>query len=199
MRVPTNTVPKSFYDNPDVVEVSRQLLGKVLCAKIESTFTSGIITETEAYSGRDDKACHANNGKRTPRTEVMFGEPGNAYIYLCYGIHHLFNVVTNRIGLADAVLIRAIHPLHGLDAMKKRRNMQNEKNLTNGPGKFTQAMAITTSLNKTDLTNPPVWIEDHGIEIPKKEIRITKRIGVDYAGSDADKLWRFQILPEAIR
>jgi DNA-3-methyladenine glycosylase len=199
MRVPSNTVPKSFYENPDVVEVSRQLLGKVLCAKIESTFTSGIITETEAYSGRNDKACHANNGKRTPRTEVMFGEPGHAYIYLCYGIHHLFNVVTNQKGLADAVLIRAIHPLHGLDAMKERRNMQKELTLTNGPGKFTKAMAITTSLNKTDLTNPPVWIEDHGIKILKKELLVTKRIGVDYAGSDADKPWRFQVLPNLFR
>lgn len=198
MRDSSSTLPKSFYENPDVVAVSRQLLGKVLCSRIESTFTSGIITETEAYCGRNDKACHANNGKRTPRTEVMFGKPGHAYIYLCYGIHHLFNVVTNQQGLADAVLIRAIEPLHGLDAMIGRRNIQDKKNLTNGPGKFTQAMAITTSLNKTDLATPPVWIEDHGIVIPKKGIRISKRIGVDYAGSDADKPWRFQILPEIL-
>jgi DNA-3-methyladenine glycosylase len=148
MYQPSNILPISFYENPDVVAVSRQLLGKVICSSAGSEYTSGIIIETEAYCGRDDKACHANNGKRTPRTEVMYGEPGHAYIYLCYGIHHLFNVVTNRPGLADAVLIRAIKPIEGVDTMKERRNIQEFKNLSDGPGKLTRAMGITTSLNK---------------------------------------------------
>lgn len=189
----SNPLPYSFYANPDVVEVSRRLLGKVLCSSVESEFTAGVITETEAYSGRNDKACHANNGKRTPRTEVIFGDPGRAYIYLCYGIHHLFNVVTNRSGLADAVLVRAVQPLEGIEVMKRRRNTENSGNLTNGPGKFTQAMGITTSLNKTQLSEAPLWIEDRSIKFPKNEILASKRIGIDYAGEDANLLWRFTI------
>lgn len=182
----------AFYRNPDVTDAARKLLGKVLCAEIDGHYTSGVICETEAYCGRNDKACHANNGKRTPRTEVMFGEPGHAFIYLCYGIHHLFNVVTNRDGLADAVLVRAIYPLEGIEIMKQRRGMDSLRNLTNGPGKFTQAMGITTELNKTRLTEPPVWIEDRGISVPDHEIRSSKRIGVEYAGEDAERLWRFR-------
>lgn len=175
------------------MDVSRKLLGKVLCTKINSVFASGIITETEAYCGRNDKACHANNGLRTARTEIMYGEPGYAYIYLCYGIHHLLNVVTNKKGLADAILIRAIRPLDGLEKIKERRDISNQKNLTNGPGKLTQALGITTDLNTTNLSEPPLWIEDHGISFKDEEVKITPRIGVDYAGEDAKKPWRFVV------
>jgi DNA-3-methyladenine glycosylase len=184
-------LPKSFYKNPDVVDVSKKLLGKVLCTRIGSSFTSGIITETEAYCGRNDKACHANNGLRTARTEVMYGEPGHAYIYLCYGIHHLLNVVTNQKGLADAVLIRAVKPLDGIEVMVDRRNIKDRRNLTNGPGKLTQALGITTDLNAIHLSQPPLWIEDRGIKFNKSEINISTRIGVDYAEEDALKPWRF--------
>lgn len=184
-------LPYSFYANSDVVEVSRQLVGKVLCTQIDGKFTSGIITETEAYCGRNDKACHANNGKRTGRTEVMFGEPGHAYIYLCYGIHHLFNVVTNKKDMADAVLIRSVQPLDGMTVIKERRNMNQEKELANGPGKLTQALGITTSQNKTNLSSPPVWIEDRGLQIPADKIHISPRIGIDYAEEDAELPWRF--------
>lgn len=186
-------LPKSFYANPDVVEVSRNLLGKVICTNINSEFTSGIITETEAYCGRNDKACHANNGLRTDRTEVMYGEPGYAYIYLCYGIHHLLNVVTNQEGLADAVLIRSIRPLDGIKTMIERRGMNNKINLTNGPGKLSQALGITTDLNTTYLSEPPLWIEDRGISFDDEEINTSPRIGVDYAEEDAQKPWRFYI------
>lgn len=186
-------LPSDFYANPDVVDVAQKLLGKLLCSNIDGVFTSGIISETEAYCGRNDKACHANNGKRTERTEVMFGSPGHAYIYLCYGIHHLFNVVTNREGLADAVLIRGIIPTRGLRHMESRRNIEKESNLTNGPGKLTQAMGITTDLNRTNLLKPPVWIEDNGIQIPSDDIVSSKRIGVEYAGDHANRLWRFEI------
>lgn len=184
---------KKFYENPDVVDVSRKLLGKVICTTINSKYTEGIITETEAYCGRNDKACHANNGLRTARTEVMYGEPGHAYIYLCYGIHHLLNVITNKKGLADAVLIRAVRPLEGLEEMVKRRAIKNEKNLTNGPGKLTQALGITTDLNATHLSKPPLWIEDRGFEFEEHEIKVTPRIGVDYAEEDALKPWRFVV------
>ena len=184
-------MPISFYENPGVVDAARQLIGKVLCSNIDGVYTAGMITETEAYCGRNDKACHANGGLRTKRTEVMYGDPGHTYIYLCYGIHHLLNVVTNKNGLADAVLIRAIHPLDGVDIMKERRGMNSEKNLANGPGKLTQALGITISLNSTSLLKPPLWIEDQSISINQSTISRTPRIGVDYAGNHAKRPWRF--------
>ncbi len=199
---PENLLSDSFYRNPDVTDVARKLLGKKLCSTAGSHFTSGIISETEAYCGRNDKACHANNGRRTPRTEVMFGEPGHAYIYLCYGIHHLFNVVTNRKGLADAVLVRAIIPFDGVERMRVRRGVKKDSNLANGPGKFTQAMGITTEFNRCRLAGPPIWIEETPIEVPGGKIRASTRIGVDYAGKDAERLWRFTLtkpLEEEIR
>lgn len=184
------TLSNSFYANPDVVDAARQFLGKRICSLVDGELCVGIITETEAYCGRGDKACHANNGLRTARTEIMYGHPGHAYIYLCYGIHHLFNIVTNRKGLADAVLVRAVEPVKGLEIMQQRRQIRHLKNLTNGPGKWTQAFGITTNLNKTALSAPPVWIEESDI-IPK-QILSTPRIGIDYAGEDAKRLWRFQ-------
>ncbi len=190
----SSILPISFYANPDVVDVSRQLLGKILCTQINGEFTSGMIIETEAYCGRNDKACHANNNKRTDRTEVMFGKPGHAYIYLCYGIHHLFNVVTNKEGLADAVLIRAIKPIDGLDIIKQRRQISSEKNLCNGPGKLTRALNIFTSYTEHNLSEQPIWIEDRNIKITDDQIQSSPRIGVDYAGEDALKPWRFTIL-----
>ena len=121
----------------------------------------------------------------------MNGEPGHAYIYLGYGIHHLFNIVTNKEGLADAVLVRAVRPLEGVEVMKERRGTQQSENLTNGPGKWTQAFGITTELNKGSLSAPPVWIEES--EIIPKSILATPRIGISYAGEDAKRLWRFEI------
>jgi len=186
-------LPSSFYENPDVVDAARQLIGKVLCSKIGDVFTSGMITETEAYCGRNDKACHANNGLRTSRTEIMYGDPGHAYIYLCYGIHHLLNVVTNNNGLADAVLIRSIQPLEGVETMKKRRDKTVVKNLTNGPGKLTQALGVTTALNGTYLSEPPLWIEDRKLDFDLTQLKSTPRIGVDYAGEHAKRPWRFML------
>ena len=193
----SKTLPRSFFANPDVVSVSRSLLGKVLCTDIDGQFTSSIITETEAYCGRGDKASHAYNGKYTERTKVMYGPPGTAYIYLCYGIHHLFNVVTNKEGLADAVLIRGVKPLAGYDVMTERRGMTNPKQLTNGPGKLSQAMGITTDYNSCDLLKPPIWIEDHDYSFYDHQIETSKRVGIDYAEEDADKPWRF-IIPQSL-
>jgi DNA-3-methyladenine glycosylase len=192
---PKNLLSDSFYSDPDVTNAAQNLLGKKLCSISGGVFTSGIISETEAYCGTDDRACHANNGKRTPRTEVMFGEPGHAYIYLCYGIHHLFNVVTNRKGVADAVLVRAVIPIDGIQEMQQRRGNRAIADLANGPGKFTQAMGITTDFNKTCLNSPPVWIEDAAIRVPADMIRTSRRIGVEYAGEDADRLWRYTLSP----
>lgn len=184
-------INQDFYRRPDVVEISRDLLGMVLCTFFEGTLTSGIITETEAYCGRNDKACHANNETRTARTEVMYGDPGRSYVYLCYGIHHLFNVVTNQNGLADAVLIRSIKPVDGICLIKERRGFINDKNLCNGPGKLTQALGIRTSMSGCSLLEPPVWIEDQNIKILSSGIIATPRVGVDYAGEDALREWRF--------
>lgn len=186
-----NPLPITFYANSDVVDAAKQFLGKKICSFVDGELCSGIITETEAYCGRNDKACHANGGLRTARTEVMYGEPGRAYIYLCYGIHHLFNIVTNREGLADAVLVRAVKPEEGLEVMIRRRQIKHLKNLTNGPGKWTQAFGITTKFNKTSLSAPPIWIENS--YITPKNILSSPRIGIDYAGEDAKRLWRFQL------
>lgn len=182
-----------FYQRDDVVQISKELLGKVLCTHIGGELTSGIITETEAYCGRGDKACHANNGTRTKRTEIMYQPGGSAYVYLCYGIHHLFNVVTNKNGLADAILIRAIEPVDGIDVMLSRRGFEkNEPKLTAGPGRLTQALDITTNNHDgTDLRGNDIWIEARNITIPDDQITATKRIGVDYAGEDAKLPWRF--------
>ena len=177
---------KDFYLREDVVELSMELLGKELCTKINGTLTSGIITETEAYEGITDKACHAFGNRRTKRTETMFAEGGVAYVYLCYGIHHLFNVVTNKAETPHAVLIRAIEPVKGTETILKRRNAQAlKKGLTSGPGTMSQALDITTQLNGTDLCGNKIWIEDNGFKVPDHNIEIGPRIGVDYAEEDA--------------
>lgn len=181
---------RSFYEREDVVQIAKDLLGMVLFSSIDGKITAGRIVETEAYCGRGDKACHANN-KRTPRTEVMYREGGVAYVYLCYGVHHLFNVVTNVEGLADAVLVRALEPMHGVEWMQERRNRPNAK-LTSGPGTLTQALGIKTKLSGIDLLGDTIWIAR-----PKQamdfEVGVGKRIGVDYAAEDALLPWRFII------
>lgn len=188
-------LPADFYRQEDVVQLSRDLLGKVLCTKINGRqLTSGIITETEAYCGRNDKACHANDGKRTARTEIMYAAGGRAYVYLCYGIHHLFNVVTNREGQADAILIRAVKPVDGIDLMMERRDSNSlSETLTAGPGRLTEALGITRDYSGTDLTGGTVWIEDRGHSLGIDDIKSSPRIGVDYAGEDAKLPWRFYL------
>lgn len=173
--------------------IAQELIGKVLCTQIgNAPLTSGIITETEAYCGRGDKACHANNSTRTDRTETMYQAGGISYIYLCYGIHHLFNVVTNVEDKADAVLIRAIQPLDGKNTMLQRRDRKElNPSLTAGPGRLTQALGITIDLDGTALTENNIWIEDRKIAISSSSLVANKRIGVDYAGKDAKLPWRF--------
>lgn len=176
-----------------MVNVAKQLLGKLLCTNFDGVVTNGIIVETEAYSGNNDKACHANNQNRTRRNQVMFGHGGHAYVYLCYGIHHLFNVVTNKEGSADAVLIRAVEPVEGVEIMLKRRHMKRvEKRLAAGPGVLSQALGIQTNHYGTALNSNSIWIEE-GDPIGNDQIVSTTRIGVAYAEEDALKLWRFYI------
>jgi DNA-3-methyladenine glycosylase len=188
-----------YFIQDDVVNLSKDLLGKILCTQIDGIYTSGIITETEAYAGITDKASHAYGGRRTARNEVMYHQGGKAYVYLCYGIHHLFNVVTNVEGIPHAILIRAIYPLEGKDVILKRRNAKSfTKNLTVGPGKASAALGIHTGINGVSLNENIIWIEDRGITIPKKEIKVSTRIGIDYAGEDALLPYRFYVEHAAI-
>jgi DNA-3-methyladenine glycosylase len=186
-------LPESFYQRTNVVKIARELLGKGLFTRISEIVTGGMIVETEAYSWKE-KGCHAFGGRMTARNEIMFGEGGHTYVYLCYGMHNLFNVVTNREGTADAVLIRALEPLKGLNEMKLRRGeLKNPFHLTSGPGKLTKALGIDRRFNGKFLLNDDVWIEDIGETIKTKSIIASKRIGIDYAGDDANLPWRFTI------
>ena len=190
-----NKLPPSYYLNPNVVELSKLLIGKVLCTNINGIFTSGIITETEAYNGENDKASHAYGGKRTNRTETMFAEGGIAYVYLCYGIHYLFNVVCNQTNIPEAVLIRAIKPLDGIETQKQRRNLKKfDRDSFVGPGKVSKALGIDKNLNGVSLVEDLVWIEDRGMKISPDEIVIGPRVGIDYAEEDALLPYRFQYL-----
>lgn len=186
-------LPHSFFNRPVVAEVARDLIGTILVSNFGNELTAGIIVETEAYSGTDDRACHAHNKKRTPRTETMFLPGGHAYVYLCYGLHHLFNVVTNVEEEPDAVLIRAIQPIQGLDTMSRRRNLpQNSLKISRGPACLSQALGINRSHNGISMSlSGNLWI-CRGIELPGSlEIQASPRIGVDYAGEDSKKPWRF--------
>jgi DNA-3-methyladenine glycosylase len=185
---------KEFYLREDVVKISRELLGKVLFTKINGVITAGIITETEAYAGATDKASHAYNNRRTKRTEIMFAEGGIAYVYLCYGIHHLFNVVTNFKDVPHAVLIRAVKPIIGIEKILKRRKQQKiQINTAGGPGTVSQALGIHSSHTGLSLLEETIWIEDHQIEISKKDIITGPRVGVDYAEEDASLPYRFRV------
>ena len=194
-------LPPAFYLGTDVVELARTLLGKVLVTQFEGARTAVRITETEAYRAPDDRACHAWNNRRTSRTEVMFQSGGRAYIYLCYGIHHLFNVVTAPEGMAHAVLIRAGEPLEGLGYMMERRGFPPEfageakkmQRLTTGPGALANALALSTKWTGQSFfdADAPFWIEDDGFRVPDNGISAGKRVGVDYAGPCADWPWRF--------
>ncbi len=188
---------KAFYTRTDVVQVAKDLLGKVLVSQLDGLKTSGIIIETEAYRGPDDKACHAYNNRRTARTEVMFAEGGVAYVYLCYGLHHLFNVVTAEKDMPHAVLIRAIAPLDGIETMLERRELKAKKpNLSAGPGTLSKALGIDTSHTNHSVSdaNSLIWIEDHNIEVSEQQIIASPRVGVDYAGDHALWPWRFRLV-----
>ena len=177
-------------DDEQTLEVARQLLGKFLVRRHAEGSTSGRIVETEAYIGPEDKACHASRG-RTPRTEIMFGRAGHAYVYLIYGFHCMFNIVTETRDFPAAVLIRAVEPLEGLELMRARRKTENVRGLANGPGKLCQAFAIDRKLNGDDMCGEILYVEDRGEPAPK--ILTTPRIGVEYAGRWKHKPWRFLI------
>lgn len=193
-QITVSKLPREFYTRSDVVAVARDLLGKALCSRINGRLTKAVITETEAYAGIDDRASHAFGGRRTQRTEPMFARGGIAYIYLCYGIHHLCNVVTSTRDDPHAVLLRAGSPLAGIDEMLARRGKAVvDKSLLAGPGSLSQALGIRTEHSGEPLSGNRIWIEDQGICVSEGAIIVGPRIGVDYAGEDAARPYRFVI------
>jgi DNA-3-methyladenine glycosylase len=184
----------AFYDRPGVVAVARDLLGKILVTEFDGRLTSGRIVETEAYNGVGDRASHAWSGRRTRRTEVMYGVGGAVYVYLIYGIHHLFNVVTNKKDVPHAVLVRALEPLEGIPVMLERRGKPRvDHTLTRGPGNVSKAMGLLTLHTGVSLLGDQIWIGDDGWRPKRGGIVATPRIGVDYAGRDATLPYRFFI------
>nr|WP_315420486.1 DNA-3-methyladenine glycosylase [uncultured Pedobacter sp.] len=181
-----------YYLNEDVVGLAKDLLGKVLYTKIGDEITAGIIVETEAYFGIKDKASHAYGGRRTNRTETMYGAGGVAYVYLCYGMHHLFNVVTSVENDPHAVLIRGIEPLIGVEIIEERRNMPHTKGaISAGPGSAAKALGIDKTFNAKNLSGDDIWIEDHGVKYNEEDIAATPRVGIAYAKEHALLPWRF--------
>jgi DNA-3-methyladenine glycosylase len=182
----------SFYLRKNVVQIARELLGKILVTRFEGIVTAGRIVETEAYEGVVDKASHAWNGRRTPRTEIMYAPGGTAYVYLCYGIHHLFNVVTNVKDTPHAVLIRAVEPLVGIEQMLLRtRKSKADFTLTKGPGNVSKALGIATHHTGQSLLEKNIYIASDGTVYPQNQMIATPRIGVDYAAEDALLPYRF--------
>ena len=186
-------LPSAYFQHEDVVWLARDLLGKVLVTVIGGVRTAGIITETEAYSFRE-KGCHAYAGKMTPRNKVMFETGGVAYVYLCYGMHHLFNIVSNREGIAEAVLIRGIYPLEGVAPALLRRNKEIfiPQHFI-GPGNVTQALGISRVDDGASLVGEKIWLEDAGYSIHEDALSGSPRVGINYAGEDAKLPWRFLV------
>jgi len=187
-------LPESFYLNTDVVHLSKNLIGKYLFTCIDGVTTGGYIIETEAYNGIIDRASHSYGNRITPRTKTMFMQGGVAYVYLCYGIHEMFNIVTSVEGQPHAILIRAIQPTEGIEAMLYRRNMVALKpNITQGPGSVAKALGISRAINAISLQSDTLWIEDRRLAFTDEEIAAVPRVGVDYAGEDALLPYRFYV------
>lgn len=183
-----------FYIRSDVLRLSREVLGKVIVTNFDNRRTAGMIVETEAYAGETDKASHAYNSRKTQRTEVLYRAGGVAYVYLIYGIYHLFNIVTGPAGTPHAVLIRAVEPLEGIDLMlQRRKHVKVTRRLCAGPGMLTQALGITSAYTGISLLGDNIWLEDRGIIIPDDMITTGPRVGVEYAGAHAKRPWRFRI------
>jgi DNA-3-methyladenine glycosylase len=189
----TQKLPRKFYTRPDTLEVARDLLGKVLVVPTETgERVSGIIVETEAYLGVEDKAAHSYDNRRTKRTETMFALGGTVYIFFIYGMYFQFNIVVGEIDTPHAILIRAVEPFENIEIMRERRGKMPDKNLTSGPGKLCIALGIDRRFNNADLTGNEIWLED-GEEFSTEKIACGKRIGIDYAEEYAEKPWRFWV------
>ena len=203
------SLPREFY-NGDTVEIAQKLLGKYLVRRLDGEPLVGRITETEAYLGRCDKACHAYGYKKTARTSTLFMEPGHAYIYFIYGMYHCLNFVTEPEGEPAAVLVRAIQPAAGEETMRRLRfgdapmTAYRRKNFSNGPGKLCKALSLSSAENKIDLTGDTLFVCDSLTDIGLPEVlppagevlRCGPRIGIDYAEEARDFPWRFQLIRE---
>lgn len=186
-------LPVSYFQSDDTLGISQGLLGKFLVSMCGNQLTSGMIIETESYLGKEDRACHAFGGRRTKRTEVMYLEGGHWYVYLCYGLHSLLNVVTHKKDEPHAILIRALQPCEGIETMLKRRGKEKiDSHLTSGPGSVCKALGIGTEVSGEQV-GKTVWIEDRGVAIPKSQITATPRIGVAYAKEHALLPYRFSL------
>ncbi len=194
MKSSLRKLPLTFYRRPDVLAIARELMGKVIVTRFNNDETSGRIVECEAYAGQIDNASHATGGRRTNRTEIMYAPGGVAYVYLCYGIHHLFNVVTSVKDQPHAVLIRAVEPISGIPIMLERTGKEKLNNtLTKGPGNVSVALGIRTSNTGMSLRSDELFIADDGFEFESSQINTSPRIGVDYAGAHAKWPYRFYV------
>jgi DNA-3-methyladenine glycosylase len=187
-------LPLDFYRRDNVLKIAEELIGKIVVTRWNNIITSGRIVECEAYAGAGDKASHASGGRRTKRTEIMYAEGGVAYVYFCYGIHHMFNIVTNKKDTAHAILVRALEPLKGIDEMLLRTAKPKADNsLTRGPGNVCKAMGIYTMHTGMSLRSQELFVAEDGFSFSAKQIFTSPRIGVDYAGKDALLPYRFYV------
>lgn len=187
-------LPLSFYRQTDVVHIAKTLLGKYIFTNIDDEITGGMIVETESYKGVEDKASHAYNGRYTERTKTMYEAGGVTYVYFCYGMHFLLNIVTNKKNIPHAVLLRAIEPTVGIEAMLKRRNKSKAlRSLTAGPGALSQALGVDKMLNNVKLNSSIIWIEDKNFKVEERDIIKSPRVGVDYSEEHALLPWRFRL------
>jgi len=198
MTQPQGKIPLRFFRRTDPVCIARELIGTVVISRKQGIRTAGRVVETEAYCHQNDRACHAYAGRITRRNRVMYENGGCAYLYLCYGIHHLFNVVTNGRGKADAVLIRALEPLEGLQEMQRRRGMKTVSfRLTAGPGSLSQALGLTVEDSGRQLNTPELYFQYGEDSVPGEAIQASPRVGIGYAGPDARLPWRFRLIGSA--
>ena len=185
-------LPSEFYLSKNTAKIARELLGKLLVIPSEGQRVSGMIVEVEAYLGVKDRAAHSFGGRRTNRNEVMYGGGGRVYVFFVYGMYYQLNFVTGPAHHPHAILIRGIEPVEGVEIMRERRGEMKETNLTSGPGKLAIALNVNRELNGENLTGDRAWLEEYK-KFPKKEIEIGKRIGIDYAGEDAELPLRFWV------
>jgi len=187
-------LPIQFYKRTDVLLIARELIGKVIVTSFDGQLTTGRIVETEAYVALTDKASHSFGGKRTARNEHMYAAAGISYVYICYGMHHLFNVVTNAKDIPDAVLIRAVEPIAGIDIMLKRTGkIKFDNTLTKGPGNAARALGISKEHSGLNLLKDHIYIAADKFAIDESMIGVSKRIGIDGAGEDAFLPYRFYL------
>jgi len=186
-------LPREFYLSKNTAKIARYLLGKLLVVPDNTgRRVSGMIVEVEAYLGQADRAAHSFGGRRTARNEVMYGGGGHVYVFFVYGMYYQLNVVTGPAEHPHAILIRGMEPVEGIEVMRERRGKMKDTNLTSGPGKLSIAFGVTRDLNGSDLTDDRIWLEEYR-SFSKKQIEIGKRIGIDYAGEDAERLLRFWV------